>query len=142
MTLQIHANLLDNRQVNKADVVIEDVVAALPVAGSIRLYIGGSVAVHRQVEIMNGWKWLYNGIRDRSLVSIDNADIGALLTACDIDRLDEFNRKTSWGSLNVEATDIGLGMAGDLYVVGATEVLEAGYIALWESYLERVGKVT
>jgi len=142
MTLQIHANLLDNRQVNKEDVVIEDVAAALPADGSLILYIGDTVAQYRQNEIMNGWKWLWNGLRDRSLVNISGGNIGALLSACDIDRLDEFNRKTSWGSLNVTGNDIGVGMGGECYVIGATEVMEAGFIALWESYLERVGKVT
>ena len=93
MAKQFTMTLGADLQGNPANIVEGDLVAPTA-ADEITIAIGDTVGIHRCVEINNGWKFLWNGVRDRGL--LNTQFVGAvLLTGVDIDDMGEANRRTS-----------------------------------------------
>ena len=94
MTIHATAEVVSQKQLKLSSVVVDEVFA--PVApDNIAVYAGATVNSARQVEIVTGWMFLYNGIRDRSLMDIDNLFYNQdIYTMTDIDKKGEFDRRT------------------------------------------------
>ena len=104
-----------SKQGNKTSIVVVGTIAAAT-EGDVALYAGDSVALHRQVEILEGWRWLLNGLRDRNLIDgeMEITD-DSIYSASGIDHLNENERVTDWGDgvgfPLITATRIGIGMS-------------------------------
>lgn len=68
-------------------------IAPAPV--DISLYLTDGISRHRKVEIMNAWKFLYDGIRDRNLWPFANFPAGPIYSSVPIDSVTESSRLTS-----------------------------------------------
>jgi len=124
--------MLPNMQGWKPEIVAADLVAPVG-ANNISVSYGDDVEPHRQVEIINGWKWLWHGVRDRNL--LNSQFVGAiLLTGAPINSLVEASRKTSSTGGDFDDNDlllsIGTGIAVDSN--GATQMLDSGFRMLRE----------
>ena len=112
MALMIHAEFND-KDIDPATIVVQDTIIAVP-SDRIAVYIGDAVDPGRQNEIINGWKWLWAGVRDRGLLEDGNSFAGAILyTAASINSLTEYNRRTATdtGFFNDDDVMLGLGDA-------------------------------
>lgn len=127
----IMSNLLPDKDGRKANIssvaILQDVIA-----GQVSVAIGDSVPKHRALETLNGWRWLWNGLRDRNLLTITNVGTGPIYTYADIDSLTEFNRRTTWtGAVAIQANDIVLMIHNDVAQgVQATVMLESAVAML------------
>ena len=111
---------------------IPDPIAS-PIATQIVVGYGAAVEPHRQLEIINGWKWLWEGVRDRNL--LDAQFKGAILiSGAPINSLTALNRKTSSTTLDFGADDvfIALGVGVTAHRFGATQILDSGFQMLRE----------
>ena len=63
MTLMATGEVVSNRQLNKLDVVLTEVILEVP-ANNIAIYAGSAVALYRQLEMVTGWQFLWNRVRD------------------------------------------------------------------------------
>lgn len=139
MSTMIHGVILPNKGLDAIT------ITALPVevpVNSIALYLIDPASDQRQLEIDNGWRWLWNGVRDRNLLDIQFN--GALLyTAVPLDNIVAAGRKTSSQFLDVEAGDIGLGISAETTALfrGAVTPLEVAFQQLRDRARELVFKV-
>jgi hypothetical protein len=82
-----------------------------PAGLSLSIYVATLVESHRKLEIVEAWRWLFNGLRDRYLVPNLAFGPGNIFTAAPIDSLTEFSRVTSLdGGTIVTPGTIGLGI--------------------------------
>jgi len=72
-------------------VAVSESLAEVDVNG-VALYVGATVGDYRATEIINAWRWLWNGIRDRNILQ---QFAGVIYSGCDIDFLGEPSRITS-----------------------------------------------
>lgn len=117
MTLMVTGEVVSNRVLNKLNVTVSEVIVEVP-ANNIAIYAGDTVALYRQLEMVTGWNFLWNGIRDRALMDVQ-FDGSVLYTGTDIDKKGEFDRRTE--SVVASFTDndiivgIGLGATGEFH---------------------------
>ena len=109
MSLTALIDVMPERQADKLSVVISDTIVAVG-AGQVAVYAGDAVEEHRFLEMLEGWRWLWNGLRDRNLLDITDSVTGPLYAACQINSLNEENRRTSWLDLPTFTDDIGIGV--------------------------------
>lgn len=106
------------------------VVSSTPVeitADQIAVYALADVDLTRQNEIVNGWKWLFDGIRERNLVDDGGQFQGAICyTYASINDLTVANRRTSSALIDINVDDVvvGLGLNVTTNVKGRTMPLE------------------
>ncbi len=129
MTLMASVEVVSQKQVDPASFAITEVIAAVP-ANSIAIYTGSTVNESRQVEIMTGWRFLYNGLRDRNLINpgAPGTFYGIpVYTGTDVDKKGEFDRRTESLVATLTNNDIILGVSGEASIAfrGATVNLEA-----------------
>lgn len=102
-------------------------------ANQIAIYTHLSASdVHRKMEIVNAWKMLYRGVRDRALLANDWNGV-RIYSAVDVDSVTENNRKTASDMFVVQNGRVAIGIAGEVtasYLMGrgardATNILEA-----------------
>lgn len=76
----------------------------------VALYIADGVSYHRTVELVNGFVWLYNGLRDRDIFYKFAA--GPVYTVVNVDFIGEPNRRTASdiAALAVVNGDFGIGI--------------------------------
>lgn len=135
MAKQFTMDILAKNGPDKLGIVETDAVVD-PGPAEIAIGFGDSVPEHRALEIINGWKWLWNGVRDRGL--LDDQFSGALLiTGAQIDSITESNRRTSSTVGDFAADDIfvavGTGVATEAGLGrSATVMLESGFENLRE----------
>ena len=102
-----------NGQGFKPEITPSDAALAPPAADSMLVAYADGVEPHRTLEIINGWKWLWHGVRDRNL--LDEQFVGSLLvTGAPVNSLVEANRKTS--------SDVGDFVAGDVLIAIGTGI--------------------
>ena len=107
MTVQITGTIV-GRELDLTSIVITE--AALAVADDeVALYANVDVPTYRQLEISDGWEWLWAGIRDRNLLD-DQFAAAVLYTMVDIDQLTTENRRTSSVFAEILANDIAIGI--------------------------------
>jgi hypothetical protein len=131
MTLMATVEVVSQKQVDPASYAITGVAAAVAPA-NIAIYAGDTVNLSRQVEIITGWSFLYNGIRDRNLINqgAPGTFYGiAIYTGTDVDKKGEFDRRTESVVASFTANDIILAIGGDVSVGfhGATMHLESAF---------------
>jgi hypothetical protein len=122
----IHATFND-KDLDPSTIVVSDTLIAVP-ADRIAVYAGDNVDLGRQNEIINGWKWLWTGVRDRNLLDVQfNGNV--LYSGAAIDSLTEYNRRTA--SVVTSFTDddiiIGLGNAVTGAAGGAIDQLKVAF---------------
>ena len=115
--------------------VVSAIGLAPPGADQIQVIISDTVDPLRRVEILNGWRWLYNGLRERSL---DGGFVGSTLySSCPIDDLTTPSRKTSTSAAIIEDGDIAIAVGDGLTVLsGATVWLEQAFTQLRDAARE------
>lgn len=135
MAKQFSVDVVTKQHADKLEIVETDVVAD-PGPNFISIAFGDDVPEHRAVEILNAWRWLWNGVRDRGL--LDAQFVGAILiTGVGIDHLNVTDRRTS-STVGDFATDdvlltVGAGVAtGPDTGRTATNRLESGFAKLRE----------
>ena len=136
MTLMATAEVVSQKQIDPASVVVNATIVAVPV-NNIAVYAGDTVNLARQVEIITGWKFLYNGIRDRNLINqgAPGTFYGLpIYSGTDIDSKGEFDRRTESLVASFTANDIIIAIGGNVSVAfhGATLHLEAALTRLIE----------
>lgn len=89
----------------------------------VGIYINDGASLHRQVEIINGLVWLYNGLRDRDIF-YQFAD-GPIYTAVNLDFMGAPNRRTSSDivALDPQPGDIGVGIGSGLGVISGARLI-------------------
>ncbi len=63
MTLEVTGEIVANRVLAKTAVVVTEVIVEVA-ANNIAIYAGSAVALARQLEMVTGWNFLWNRIRD------------------------------------------------------------------------------
>ncbi len=90
MTIQFTMTL-DGLSGNKNAVAVSAVISP-PADDQIQIIITDTVDIYRRLEILNGWAWLYNGLRERQLGDFISSIV---YTSCPIDDLTTPARKTN-----------------------------------------------
>lgn len=124
--------MLPGQQGWKPAVVETDLVAPVD-PNDIAISFGDAVEEHRAVEIMNGWEWLWGGVRDRGL--LNEQFVGAvLLTGAPINSLVDASRKTSSTGGDFDENDVFLSIGANIAADtnGATQMLDSGFRMLRE----------
>lgn len=117
---------------------LEQVPVGLEVgANEISLYIGDNVPTYRQNEILNGFKWLYDGIRERNLLDDGSAFNGAILyTGFAIGNQTIENRRTASAIAFFDADDVIVGMGANVTALGDMESIYSYFKILRQFALE------
>jgi hypothetical protein len=109
-------------------------------ANQVALYVGDNVPLYRQVEIIEGWRWLSQGVRERNLLDEGSGSAfpGALLyTGAPIDGLmSTSDRRTSSTFADFTEDDVFIGMGTAVTAAGDTESLHAVFTQLRQFALE------
>ena len=134
MAKQFAMQMIPGMQGWKPGVIVSvpDPVASV-VSDQILIGYGPLVEPHRQLEMINGWEWLWAGVRDRNL--LDDQFHGAiLLTGAPINSITTANRKTSSITDDFNDDDIFLAIGVDvtLHQKGATQMLDSAFRMLRE----------
>jgi hypothetical protein len=110
-------------------------------ANQVALYLGDTVPTYRQLEIIDGWRWLFQGIKERNLLD-DGAFVGALLyTGSNINELmTAENRRTSSTFADFLTEDVFIGLGTAVTAAGDFESLYAIFEQLRQFALEETLK--
>ncbi|RKZ82446.1 MAG: hypothetical protein DRQ39_10710 [Gammaproteobacteria bacterium] len=129
MTLMVHAPIGANKEIS-GPIVMSDTAVAVP-TGSVAIYTLSTVPTYRQLETVNGWRMLYNGIRDRNLLDVQ-FNGAVLYSGVSIDSTTENNRRTASEitSFNTDDVVVAIGAAATSVFNGAIEPLEAAMHSL------------
>ena len=123
MTLKVQGLMLPGREIST--ITVTAVVDAVEV-NSIAVYTGATVSESRQVEIIDAWQMLVNGIRDRNLMQTFG---GIIYSGVDIDDISEASRRTDSVLANFTDNDVIIGIGAN--VVGEfldwVVMLETGF---------------
>jgi hypothetical protein len=105
-------------------------VGAAVTADQVAIYIGDSVPMYRQVEIIEGWRWLYQGVRERNLLDGPPWQGSPLYTGADISNMTANDRRTGADMTPFTATDVMIGMGANVTATGDKETLHAIFTQL------------
>lgn len=108
MAYKIEGAYLPNKEIGAYTITA---LVAPVAANSIMLSCGETVELTRQVEIMNAFKLLRDGIRDRQLMS---TWVGVIYSAVDIDEVTIANRRTSADTVPFTDNDVILGISAEV----------------------------
>ena len=112
------------------------------VDNNIALYVGDTVPKYRSVEIVEAWRWLWNGVRDRNILKTFG---GRTYSGSSINYLDEPDRRTSSDLADFNDDDVFIGIGDQVAIqVGDASIvyLETAFTQLRQYALENVFKVT
>lgn len=132
MTLKVQGLMLPRREISTITVTatVDDVEAS-----SIAIYTGATVGDNRQVETVNAWQMLVNGLRDRNILQTFG---GVVYSGVDIDDISEANRRTIGTIASFTDNDVIIGV-GQLVVAEFLDwvvMLETGFDVLSDKALE------
>jgi len=139
MPLQVTGTIVGN-ELNLASIAVTTTPVEVA-ADEVAIYALAGVDLYRQNEIVNGWKWLFNGIRDRNLLD-DQFNGVKCYSYSDINYLTEPDRRTSSALIDLGTDDIGVGIGEDvtaLFHSSSTPLLSA-FTDLIDAALERYFK--
>jgi hypothetical protein len=88
----------------------------------VAIYISDDVNLGRQVEILNGLEWLYNGAQDRALFDVGFKGF-PLYSAVSIDSISAENRRTGSDLSFLAITDIAIGVGANVTNFGGVEMI-------------------
>jgi hypothetical protein len=135
MARQYTITMMPNGQGWKPEVTPSDAAAAAPGVNEMSIGYADDVETHRTLEMHNGWRWLWNGVRDRNLLDVQFVG-SLLLTGANINSLTESNRRTSSDILDFATGDvwIGVGAGVSTGAIGrsANQMLDSGFRMLRE----------
>lgn len=140
MAVMYTMTLSPNRQGSKLNIT-EAAVAAVIGANDIALYVMDSVSLHRQVEIINAWRFLFNGLRDRDIFNQFAKD-SPIYSVVDADAISVASRRTSSQFTELLPNDIGIAIGGDITELDArnlpeTLIFESAFAMLRDHARER-----
>lgn len=95
---------------------------------NIAIYTLSAVPDYRQLEIINAWRWLWNGVRDRNILTDFAA--GPVYSAVSIDKIGETDRRTSTDLVSLNTDDVVIAIGATARSVDATNILESGFAML------------
>jgi hypothetical protein len=140
MTINATAEVVSQRQIDPASIVINETIVAVA-APNISLYAGANVPNYRQLEIITGWERLWEGVRDRNLLDVQFKG-NILYTGYNINSRTENNRRTT--SLVTAFTDddiiLGIGASVSNNFSGAVLHLEVSIDSLIAAVHEQLLK--
>ncbi len=128
---------LNGGEANKR-AVVESATVSPPADNQIQLIMKDTVDFTRRVEALEGWRWLWRGLRERGILTGGSGFEGSIVyTSCPIDSLTIPARKTQTSAAIMIDGDIAIAIAANLSIPhGATEMLEAAFTRLRESAKE------
>ncbi len=138
MTLMVTGDVVSDRVLNKHTVVVTETIIAVP-TNNMALYAGATVGLWRQLEMVTGWNFLWNGIRDRALMDVQfNGFI--LYSGTDIDKKGEFDRRTASDVISFTDNDIivGVGAGASGEYAGAVLPLDSALEQLIQAAREHI----
>jgi hypothetical protein len=132
MALKVQAIITPGRQVQT--VTTSGTVDAVDDNG-IAVYAGATVADYRQIEIINAWRFLWNGVRDRNIMQ---QFAGVIYSGVDVEHIDENARTTSatFGDFGDNDIFIGIGQLVVAEFLDYTVILETAFQQLRDTALE------
>jgi hypothetical protein len=132
MALKVQAIITPGRQLQT--ITTSGTVDAVDDNG-IAVYQGATVADYRQVEIINAWKFLWNGVRDRNIMQ---QFAGVIYSGVDAEHIDENSRRTSatFGDFGDNDIFIGIGQLVVAEMLDYTVILETIFGQLSSTALE------
>jgi hypothetical protein len=97
--------------------------------------VGTTVSEARQVEIINAWRFLWNGIRDRNIMQ---QFAGVVYSGVDIDNISFASRRTSatFGDFGVNDVFVGIGQLVVAEFLDYTLPIETTFTQLTQTALE------
>ena len=105
-------------------------VLSNPASNEVKIHIADGVDIFRRVEILEGWRWLWNGIRDRALLDVQFKD-ARITSAVPVNDISIEARKTaSDPTVIVDPGDIIISIGADVTNDGATQKLESVFQSL------------
>ena len=143
MPLMVHGRMIltPNKELDLTSLVVTTTPIEVP-DDRVAVYALANVPLHRQLEIVDAWYWLWNGVRDRNL--LDSQFAGSkVYSGAPIDDLTIPGRKTASVISFFTADDvvIGLGASVTGAFKGAVVPLESAFEKLREISLERYFKL-
>ena len=127
---QFTVTFIPGKEGLKKDVAVTGSVAD-PGPNEVYVAYGSGVAERRGTEIINGLKWLENGVSERNLLDV-NAAGGAfkgsdLVTCVDIDSITAADRRTSatLAGSSFAAGDLVIGMGDAVTLNGQVEMIRS-----------------
>ena len=138
MTLMATGEVVSNRQLNKLDVVLTEIIIEVP-TNNIAIYAGSAVALYRQLEMVTGWQFLWNGVRDRNLMDVQFNGL-ILYSGTNIDKKGENDRRTASEVISFDDNDvlIGIGAGATGEFSGAVLPLDSAFEQLIQFARESV----
>ena len=137
MPLMVHAQI---DPVGKAIVAGTIVVTETPIevpADRVAIYALANVPLYRQVEIVNAWQWLWNGVKDRNLLDVQFAG-STLYSGASVDNITASNRRTESTIASFDPEDIAIGMGATVTGLfkGAVVPLASAFEQLREAAMQ------
>jgi hypothetical protein len=106
----------------------------------VAIYVGDNVPLYRQVEMIEGWRWLFQGVAERNLLDEGSGSAfpGSILyTGSTIDTLmSTTDRLTSSTFADFTEVDVFIGMGTAVTAAGDTESLHAVFTQLRQFAME------
>jgi len=125
MTLMVTGEIVANRVLAKTAVVVTEVIVEVA-ANNIAIYAGSAVALARQLEMVTGWNFLWNRIRDLNELS---GNAGAIVySGTDINKKGHFDHRFGALIAGFTPTDIivGVGASAASEYHDAVTILDSG----------------
>jgi hypothetical protein len=132
MTLKVQGIITPGRQLQS--ITSSGVIDAVDDNG-IAVYQGATVADYRQVDIINAWRMLWNGIRDRDIMQ---QFAGVVYSGVDVEHIDKNSRITSatFGDFGDNDIFIGIGQLVVAEFFDYTVIIETVFQQLRDTALE------
>ena len=87
------------------------------------IQIADTVDIGRRLEILEGWRWLWNGLRDRDILAGGNFAGILVFSSCPVNGLREEERKTTGDNTIVLDGDIAIALSPNLTALNGSETL-------------------
>ena len=138
--VQWYGTYLPAQEIPKSSRLSTEIALETP-PDDISIYIGALVDPARVDEIVNAWKFLYHGIKERNL--LDGQFISfPLYTYVDIDEITANNRRTSSDMTGLQVTDVVLALGSSVTEYHDTTQLGTAIYGLIEFAMEDTLKVS
>jgi hypothetical protein len=102
----------------------------------VSVYIGDNVNESRQAEIVNAWRWLYNGLMDRNLLEGQFKGLD-IYSGSNIKFLTAIERRTSVPFATILETDVGIGIGSAVTAFGGVTMILTAIQLLQDFALEK-----
>jgi len=135
MPLMVHGQITpDNRGIT--DIVVTETPIEVP-DDRVAIYALANVGLYRNLEIVSGWGFLWNGVRDRNLLD-DQFSGSKLYSGTNINKKGENDRRTASVIASFDADDIVIALGATVTgsIKGAVIPLQSAFETLTDAALE------